>query len=259
MDDARQELAPVAESAPAPNEGASILSLIERAARDPSVDLDRMERLYVMHERMVDRERETAFNAAMTAAQAEIPRVYRDAENSHTRSRYARLETISKAITPIITKHGFGLSFGTDASPLEGHYRITCEVTHAAGFKRTAFADLPSDTVGAKGAANKTAIQGFGSAMSYGRRYLTLLIFNVALTNEDDDGQSAGDGGGLTREQEVELSGLIRDTRTNTAKFLAIFGVESLPDIPASRFGHALQILRDRQRQQAGASQERGQ
>jgi hypothetical protein len=39
-----------------------------------------------------------------------------------------------------------------------------------------------------RGSPNKTAIHGFGSAMSYGRRYLLLLIFNLAMRHEDNDG-----------------------------------------------------------------------
>lgn len=241
-------------SAPAVSgETTAIISMIERAARDPSVDLDRMERLFEMRERMVAREAETAYQTAMTAAQAEMPRVFRDAENSHTRSNYARLETIAKAVTPIYTRHGFALSFGTDASPIEGHYRLTCEVTHAAGHRRTVHADLPSDTMGAKGTANKTAVQGFGSTMSYGRRYLTLLIFNIALTNEDNDGNDFGEPPCISEQQASQIETLLRETGANLGKFLGIFRVEAVSAIPAGRYGEAMAILRDRQQTRGGA------
>ncbi len=251
------ELAHVAERETAPaaptSETSAIISMIERAARDPAVDLDRMERLFAMRERMVAREAETAFQAAMTAAQAEMPQVLRDAENSHTKSAYARLETIAKAVTPIYTRHGFALSFGTDASPVEGHYRLTCEVTHAAGHRRTVHADLPSDTAGAKGGANKTAVQGFGSTMSYGRRYLTLLIFNVALTNEDNDGNDYGDPPCIGAQQVEQIEALVRETGANLAKFLGIFRVETVAAIPVGRYGEAMSILRERQQARGGA------
>lgn len=245
-DDAASVQAPAGETT-------AIISMIERAARDPNLDLDRMERLLAMRERMMAREAETAFQAAMTAAQAEMPRVYRDAENSHTKSSYARLETIAKAVTPIYTKHGFALSFGTDASPIEGHYRLTCEVTHEAGHKRIVHADLPSDTAGAQGKANKTAVQGFGSTMSYGRRYLTLLIFNVALTNEDNDGNDYGAPPRISDQQAEQIEALTQETSTNVGKFLAIFGAASIAEIPAGRFGEAMRILRERQQTRGGA------
>jgi hypothetical protein len=46
---------------------------------------------------------------------------------------------------------------------------------------------------GPKGNQNKTATHGFGSTMSYGRRYLICLIFNITLTNEDQDGNQPGE------------------------------------------------------------------
>ncbi|GJD92883.1 ERF family protein [Methylobacterium iners] len=235
---------------PAPTgEPATILSLIERAARDPSVDLDRMERLFEMREKMLAREAETAFNAAMSAAQAELPQVLRRAENSHTNSRYAKLEHIAQAITPIYTKHGFSLSFDTVDCPLAGHYRLVCKVAHAGGFSRSHQADLPADGAGAQGRANKTGIQAFGSTMSYGRRYLTLLVFNVALTNEDNDGNrvAPADEGGdefVSDEQAETIRRLIGETRSDVNRFLGFIGAESISDIPASKFQFAVNQLK---------------
>src|SRR6266436_2800511 len=73
-----------------PAEGAatSILQVIERAARDSSVDVERMERLLSMHERMLAKQSESAFNEAMIAAQSAIRRIAADAENLQTKSQY---------------------------------------------------------------------------------------------------------------------------------------------------------------------------
>lgn len=255
---ATQQIATVEEqTAPAPaapqSETAVMLSMIERAARDPSVDIDKMERLLNMQQVAVQRAAETAFNAAMRAAQAEMPRVTRDAKNDQTRSRYARLETISAAIKPVITKHGFSLSYGTDASPLEHHYGVTCLVAHEAGFSRLYRADIPTDANGMKGNQNKTATHAFGSTMSYGRRYLLLMVFDIALTNEDDDGQAAGhrgapargdDGAVISDQQAEEIRSLIQSTGSNIDRFLRHFRAESVPDLPAARYDEAVRLLR---------------
>lgn len=232
----------------AQSEASAVFQMIERAARDPSVDIDKLERMMAMQERMRLQEAERQFNAAMGQAQAEMPRVLRDATNDHSKSRYARLETISKAITPIITKHGFSLSFGTENSPVAGHHRVTCIVAHEGGFSRKEQADLPADTAGAQGKANKTAIQGFGSTVSYGRRYLTLLIFNVALTNEDDDAQSAGPKAPVEREylteaQADELEDLIDAVGADREKLFKYLKVTSLLDIFADRFADVKRLI----------------
>jgi hypothetical protein len=168
----------------------SMMSMIERAARDPQVDIDKLERLFALRERMIAEEKKTAYNAAMSVVQAKIKPVYRDAMNQQTNSPYARLETISDAITPVYTAEGFSLSFDTADSPKADHIRIVCEVMHSAGHTALKHFDLALDNVGLKGNPNKTAIQASGSTISYGRRYLKLMVFDVVLTNEDNDGQA---------------------------------------------------------------------
>src|SRR5690606_15862485 len=53
---------------------------------------------------------------------------------------------------------------------------------------------MPADGKGAKGGDVMTKTHAAGSAMSYGQRYLLKLIFNVAIGENDDDGNSAGSG-----------------------------------------------------------------
>lgn len=222
------------------------LEMIERAARDPSVDIDKIERLMAMRERMLDREAEQAFSAAMKAAQAEMPQVLRDAKNTQTNSRYARYETISEAIQPVITKHGFSLSFGEDASPKDGHIRIVCDVMHEAGHTRRYHADIPVDNVGMKGSVNKTATHAYGSTKSYGKRYLKCDIFDVAVTDQDDDGNAAGTPG-LTEEQVGTLIELLDSVGASREEFCAWAKVEKLSQIPAKDFPKAVAAIKSYQ------------
>src|SRR5688572_2252542 len=56
---------------------ANLLEVISRAASDPNVDADKMDRLWHLHERISARQAEIAFNVAMTACQTEMPAVLR--------------------------------------------------------------------------------------------------------------------------------------------------------------------------------------
>ena len=51
---------------------------------------------------------------------------------------------------------------------------------------------MPADGKGAQGRDVMTRTHATGSAVSYGRRYLLLMIFNIAVGGEDDDGNAAG-------------------------------------------------------------------
>jgi len=147
-----------------------------------------MERLLAMQERILAKNAEVAFNTAMQSAQSEMPVVVRDATNPSTNSKYARLESVNALIKPVYTQHGFSLSFGSADGAPANCFRLTCLVAHRNGHSRLYQCDLPLDSTGMKGLPNKTLMHAHGSTMSYGRRYLTLLIFNVSISNEDTDG-----------------------------------------------------------------------
>jgi hypothetical protein len=218
----------------------SIMEIINRAAFDPNTDVDKMERLLGMYERITAREAEVAFNESLKAAQAEMPQIKRDAKNDQTNSRYARLETVSQAMDPIITKHGFALSFGTAESPLPNHYRITCTLSHEAGHSREYHADVPADLTGMKGTQNKTATHAFGSTMSYGRRYLKLMMFDVALT--DDDGNAA-ESTFISAAQAAQIATLMQEAAAEPAAFLKYMGVDEVGHIRVNEFRKALTAL----------------
>lgn len=173
------------------HEGATILSVISRAASDQSVDIEKLERLMAMHERMEAKQAETAFAAALSRVQAAMGRVGADKKNSQTGSWYATYGALDKALRPIYTAEGFSLSFGTEPAP-EGMVGIVCYVSHGAGHTREYRAHVPSDGKGIKGNSMMTGTHAFGSGASYGMRYLLKLIFNVAIGEDDDDGNAAG-------------------------------------------------------------------
>jgi hypothetical protein len=227
-----------------PAEAPTMMELVLRASRDPDVDVTKMERLMQMAREMRAEESERAFNEAMKNAQAEMPRIVRDASNSSTSSKYARLETIAQRILPTVTKFGFAISYGTADSPLKDHYRITALVSHVAGHSRDYFADVPADTVGMKGNQNKTATHGFGSTMSYGRRYLLLLIFNLTLVYEDDDGNGAGGGSEpISGEQLAEINDLMGKANADPEKFAKYMKVEALAELKVKDLPKAREAL----------------
>ena len=79
-------------------------------------------------------------------------------------------------------------------------------LSHERGYKRTFHIDMPADGKGAQGRDVMTRTHATGSAVSYGRRYLLLMIFNIAVGGEDDDGNAAGkrDNPHTVRPEDVE-------------------------------------------------------
>jgi ribosomal protein L37AE/L43A len=168
-----------------------MLALVERAARDPGVDVEKMERLLAMAERLNAQKAKTEYAGAMNRAQLEMRPVANDSDNPQTRSRYASYGALDRAVRPIYTAHGFSLSFGTKATGTD-RIIVTCEISHSAGHTREVEIDMPADGKGAKGGDVMTKTHATGSAVSYGMRYLLKMIFNLAAGEYDDDGNAAG-------------------------------------------------------------------
>lgn len=224
-----------------PNESAAILSLIERMASDPSIDLDRVERVIAMRDELERKAAEREFNAAMAAAQREMGTVSNNAANPQTKSRYATYDQLDRALRPIYTKHGFALSFDEQDSPKSEHIRVICILTHANGFSRTYHRDMPADGKGAKGGDVMTKTHAIGAAASYGMRYLLRGIFNVATGEGDTDGDMPGDL--ITDEQREKLLAVADEVGADLAKFCAYFKVESVAGLPAKLFDRAMASL----------------
>lgn len=218
-----------------------LLNIIERAASDPNIDVDKLDRLLAMQERVVAREAEQAWIAAMKAAQEECEPIKRNKKNATTSSTYADLEKLSNEVDPIAHKHGFILSFGSGESNLKDHYRVTCDVSHVLGHTQHRYLDVPTDMTGIKGNQNKTATHGMGSAITYGRRYLKLLIFDIATT--DDDGNAAGRGKTINETQEGDLEALLQEVGADRARFCRYMKVGDLGEIRAQDFERAVQAL----------------
>lgn len=198
-------------------EAAALIQVISKAAADPSVDVNKLERLMEMHERITDRHAQMAFTAAMAACQAEIRQVAPDADNPQTRSKYATYAKLDSVLRPVYTKHGFALSFGEADSPKPEHVRVTCDVSHIGGHTKTYHRDMPADGKGAKGGDVMTKTHAAGAAGSYGARYLLKGIFNVAIGEYDNDGN--GDGAGLSDEvRAMHLAAIDSAPDTETLK-----------------------------------------
>lgn len=175
-------------SAPAlQQEQASFLAMIERVAANPDADIDKLERLLDMQERVANAHKQQAFNAAMARMQIDLPTIERSgviAVGGQVRSKYARYEDIMRAIKPALTANGFAVTFQTKN---EGNaIEVTGVLMHAEGWREQTSMTLPYDNSG-----SKNVVQSIGSSTSYGKRYVLCSLLNIATGDEDDDGQLA--------------------------------------------------------------------
>lgn len=153
-------------------------------------DINTIERLVALQERMLSKQAEAEFNSALNHVQDKIKHVAPDLLNKQTSSKYASYPALDKVVRPLYIAEGFSLSFDTGDAPQPEMVRVLCYCSHASGHTRMYKVDMPADGKGAKGGDVMTRTHATGAAMSYGMRYLLKYIFNVAIGEDDRDGNA---------------------------------------------------------------------
>lgn len=184
--------------------------------------------------------------AAYVAAFAELEAATKTANNPHFKSKYADLPAVIDAIKPHLSKHG--LAFMQMPKPSEGGVAIETILIHSSG-ERLSMGVLFVP-------ANKHDAHGYGSALSYARRYGLLCCFGLSQALEDDDGNAAvksqqAPAKTITAEQFAVLQALIDQTGTDVAVMAAHYKVPAIAMLPLTLFETAKAAL-ERKVQNAG-------
>ena len=223
-----------------------LLDVIARAARDPNVDIDKMERLIAMQERVQSRNAEIAFNAALAELQPGLPVVNERGgikdRNGNVQSTYALWEDVNEAIRPLLALHGFALRFRVERAG--DQISVTGILSHRDGHSEQTTLSLPTD-----GSGSKNAVQAVGSSTSYGKRYTAFALLNITSTGEDDDGRAGGAVNTISLKQYDELLRRMSEVGADHERFVAylqsakLLRGEDLSELPASSYGRALAEL----------------
>lgn len=222
-----------------PESSDSIMAVIARAAADPNVDAVKMTQLFELQERFMKNRAEVQFNEAMARLQPRLPSIPKRGKivvQSSTRSEFATYDDIVAAIKPLLGEEGFSISF--DSKTKERDVEYSAKLAHSAGHSETKTITLPADKSG-----SKNDIQALGSTVSYARRYLVKMHFNIVEGGEDNDGNSYGLIGEKEERQIYDLFAACEMDAESKRKFLVVAEVNSVKDIRQSDYPGLLKLL----------------
>lgn len=120
-----------------------------------------------------------ALAAALSKAQAQIEGAIKDSTNPHFKSKYADLSSVVDAIREPLAKNG--LAYVQTIHQADNAASVATMILHSSG----EWLDCGAIAV----PVSKGDAQGYGSALTYARRYSLSAAFGVAP--EDDDGNAA--------------------------------------------------------------------
>lgn len=206
----------VMEPTPAQSSGQSLIPMIDKLVERPDFDVEKLERLLDMQERIMNRTAMEQFNAAMAEMQCEMPSIAERGKiivKGELRSRYATFEDINDVVKPIMKRFGFAVSFRVEQ--VQGGIQVTGVLMHRAGHREETTMLLPHD-----GSGTKNAVQAVGSSVSYGKRYVMSALLNITTRGEDDDGESAAPTKFVTPFQAGQISHLASKCPVGTQSWL---------------------------------------
>ena len=227
----------------APNIADRMMTLIERAASDPTFDAAKAKTFLEMQIIVMDKQAHIDFAEAKARIKTKLQgikivknrQVAYDLEKGNKAAgqkeafKYAALEDIDKIVGPMLAEEAISDSYTME--PIgSGWYQVTCRLSKGLHTEETKI-PLPLDASG-----GKNNVQGAGSTFSYGRRYALSASIGLVVVGQDDDAA----GGPITDEQAAELKGLLKEAGMDSKRFLKNMNAESVEEIKTKDHARAL-------------------
>ena len=226
-----------------PSIGLMLQTMVEKGINESSVAA--FSQLCALKERMEDKQAERDFATALVDLQGETIRVQAtkavDQKSDGTcRYRFAPYEEIMAVVQPILTRHGFSITFDTEV----GDNRLTsiCTLTHKSGHSRAnKFAVRYGKPPGSSEA------QGDMATKSYAKRGALCDALNISIDHDTDGDDARGLGAPITAQQAADLRDRVEACGANEKKFLEYAGAETFETIPESKLDALHEVLRQRE------------
>src|SRR6516225_6204990 len=212
----------------------TVLALIERVVLNPDADVEKLERMMAMYERLKAKEAELAYNAAKGRILKKLAGIKivknrsvlheieqgKPQKGAYEAFKYAPLEEIDKHLRPLLAQEDMDLSY-SDEPREDGGIVIRGRLKHLpVGHYEDSFMPAPLDTTG-----GKSDVQAVGSTNSYLRRYVACNIFNIVVVGDDDNGM----GGTIDEAQAKTILGLIKKAKVGP-RFLKYMKAPSIAE-----------------------------
>ena len=225
----------------APEEDRLLLAVLERGSE---IDVEVIERIVALKERAEDRDARRQLADAIADFQAVVPEIRKTKSVDYVgRSgvgvsyTYAPLDVIAKTIRQHL--HASGLSYTWDSRTEPGAVHCSCTLRHVAGAEISASFGAPIDDAAKMSGPQKTA-----AALTYARRQSLIQVLGLTTTDDDSDAEEQLTGETISDEQLRELQLYASEGGADLKRFVAMFDIESLDQLDATRFEEALLLLK---------------
>jgi hypothetical protein len=171
---------------------------------------------------------------AMAKAQGQIKTALKDSKNPHFKSSYADLTSVWDACREALSKNGFSVIQRTDFEA-GGEVWLETMLLHSSGEHVSSRYPLRPA---------KADPQGYGSAITYARRYCLAAIVGV-VADEDDDGNAASqrNGNHVPPQEDTGLAAAKAFVRRSVKEIGALASEKALAEWRSKMDGHLARLL----------------
>lgn len=189
----------------------------------------------------------TAFNEALAQFHANCPELINETQGKiKTKDgvkvvlswMYTKLNKLAAKVRPFLKP--LGLSFSFDEAIGDGIVTASCTLRHVLGHSVTAHASCPTGSTNRMSPAHAHTAAGNNA-----KRRALIDVLGVTPVDEPDE-NSTEDVGPISEKQAADLDAMISESGASLGKFLLVFDIEKVADLPARKFGPAIQTLKDR-------------
>jgi hypothetical protein len=209
----------------------AMISVIEKVAFSPDADVSKLEKMLEMQERYEAKEARKSFFRSLSKFQMDMPPVIK-AKQGHN-YQYAPLCDITAIANPVLNTNGLAYRF--EQVQTSDELTVTCIVSNFEGHEEKTSMSAPLDKSG-----SKNIVQAAGSTFQYLMRYTFIGALGITTADSDSDARVLSQTGDfITDEQLAELESLLDETSSNREKFLGVFGIKQLSDLPQTHYPRA--------------------
>ncbi len=212
---------------------------------DPEKNVGVLERLVAMQERKQAKDAEREFAVAFHALQKSTPGVAATIpvpdREGNVRYFFASYENIMEQVRPLLTEHGFSVTF--DSEFKDDRLVMRCTLIHISGHSRTTTQYM---RVGKVYGANDAQNDGATSTMA--KRYALCCALNIVIERDSDGGvgDARVEGEPISFDKAQTLREMVKEAKADEAKFLKYAGASSYEEIGSNRYQSLFRELQDR-------------
>jgi len=188
----------------------------------------------------------TKIYSAFVKAQKAFSPALKSSINPHFKSKYVGLDGCVEAVIDALNDNGIALIQETSECS-DGVIVETVFIHESGESMRCGKLHVP---------ATKQDAQGYGSALTYARRYS--LMASCGIAPEDDDGNAASKAKKeplITEKQMADIIALAQEVKADMTGFRKFLGVNKLEELPVSQMPRAVAALESKRTKQEDISQ----